>query len=376
MPIQVEDFAWSQSAKVVQINVPLKGVPANKVDIFSTDRYIKASYAPYIFEVFLNAPVDDSRSKAVIKNGQIHFELQKRDTESTWSLLQHEKHKDKEFMQIERQDAVSFAQQKAQEEAERRAKERDQQQKYTVKQQLLVEQEERQRIKEIQDSASNEAMRDLERWKTSQEKDKVKQDVEQISSSNKDESRGVETSAERDQQNTPIMEDKTNCGKIFEANAMPAPRAAGTIQLHFTPRAFVTPSRESKAPEEEAWLEKVAEMKKIKPNTESKEDLEDMNPVWLKEKGNDFYKKGNFIAAVNAFTAAIAYNLLDPPVAANAKSRCIALVRRGTAHFQRENLVEALSDYEAALKIDPANQSVKEDAEKIRRIILGSNLTE
>ena len=41
--------------------------------------------------------------------------------------------------------------------------------------------------------------------------------------------------------------------KIFdEDKSLPPPRAAGNIQLKFTPRAFVTPSRESKAPEEEA----------------------------------------------------------------------------------------------------------------------------
>ncbi len=33
------------------------------------------------------------------------------------------------------------------------------------------------------------------------------------------------------------------------------------------------------------WLEKVAEMKKVKGDTAQNEDLEGMDPVWLKEKG-------------------------------------------------------------------------------------------
>ena len=37
-----------------------------------------------------------------------------------------------------------------------------------------------------------------------------------------------------------------------EKKELPPPRSTGNIQLKFTPRAFVTPSRESKAPEEEA----------------------------------------------------------------------------------------------------------------------------
>ena len=38
-----------------------------------------------------------------------------------------------------------------------------------------------------------------------------------------------------------------------------------------------------------------------------------------------------------------AMNLLDPPVDANAKSRCKALVRRGTAQFQIEDFIEGES---------------------------------
>ena len=33
------------------------------------------------------------------------------------------------------------------------------------------------------------------------------------------------------------------------------------------------------------WLEKVAEMQKSKIDAKSKENFEDMNPLWLKDKG-------------------------------------------------------------------------------------------
>jgi len=43
MPIAVRDFEWQQSEQMVYVTVPLKGVSRNKVDILSTEVYIKVS---------------------------------------------------------------------------------------------------------------------------------------------------------------------------------------------------------------------------------------------------------------------------------------------------------------------------------------------
>ena len=44
MPIQVKDYLWQETDKTVLISVPLKGVHPSKVDIVSTDDYLKVSY--------------------------------------------------------------------------------------------------------------------------------------------------------------------------------------------------------------------------------------------------------------------------------------------------------------------------------------------
>lgn len=41
MPIQVKDYVWEEADESVLVTVPLKGVPPNRVDIFSIDDYIK-----------------------------------------------------------------------------------------------------------------------------------------------------------------------------------------------------------------------------------------------------------------------------------------------------------------------------------------------
>ena len=55
----------------------------------------------------------------------------------------------------------------------------------------------------------------------------------------------------------------------------------------------------------------------------------------------------------------------------NASSRLKAHVRRGTAFCELELYAEGLLDYEAALKIEPHNEEIKNDAENIRKIIVG-----
>ncbi len=66
-----------------------------------------------------------------------------------------------------------------------------------------------------------------------------------------------------------------------------------------------------------------------------------------------------------------ALDLLTPPVELNAVSRLKAHIRRGTAFCDLELYAEGLLDYEAALKIDPDNKEIQNDAENIRKIIVG-----
>lgn len=41
MPLLVTDYSWTQTDSTVYISVPLKGAKVGKVDILSTDEYLK-----------------------------------------------------------------------------------------------------------------------------------------------------------------------------------------------------------------------------------------------------------------------------------------------------------------------------------------------
>lgn len=43
MPLIVKDYTWSETELQIFISIPLKGIKASKVDIFSTENYVKVS---------------------------------------------------------------------------------------------------------------------------------------------------------------------------------------------------------------------------------------------------------------------------------------------------------------------------------------------
>ncbi|KAI8482091.1 hypothetical protein Bbelb_401780 [Branchiostoma belcheri] len=405
MPITVKDYTWEETETSVFITVPLKGVQAKKTDIFSTDKYIKVNYPPYLFEVDLFAPVVDDKSTAQVGNGTVVFKLVKKDP-GIWAQL-----------------AASSA---------AAAERKRQEQKYALREQMRLEEEERTRVENTKKAERELAMTELETWKKQQvqneiakrneEKIKFEKLEQRIELAEEEEKKPQEKThkteeiepakkkSEATQKKSEPAKKKTEADKkkssMFDDDDvnMPAIRSKGKIEVTFTPRVFPTPVRESKLHEEEEWLKKQAEAMRAAEIDDPNLSEEEKNPLWLKEKGDGFYKSGNILAAVNAYSQAIrmdskmpalysnraachlqirnfhkaaqdssrALELLTPPVPANAAARCKAHVRRGTSLCELEMYVEGLMDYEAALKIDPKNETLAQDAERIRQIIQGS----
>ncbi|XP_031558123.1 dynein assembly factor 4, axonemal-like [Actinia tenebrosa] len=444
MPLLVKDYLWEETDLSVIITVPLKGAQFNKLDIFSTEEYIKVSYPPYLFECFLFAPVEDVKGKATVGNGAVVFSLIKKEA-GIWSSLQAPQAEDKEFKKRKRDEAIQMAHERALEIARIKENEKREQERYALKQQMKIEEDERNRVEAVKEQERKKAAKAIEKLNKPYQKS-VKASLKGLDSDDDEndndndykiismeETEGRETK-ESIKDNTilnkniskssrnsnlsshSILTSPTSTTKKYQPpkgskeelfEPLPAPREAGCIQVSFTPRSFKTAARESKAPEEEEWLKKVAEAsrnkKSLKDNPDAV-DMEEMNPLWLKEKGIGFYKAENYVAAINAFTAAIvldgnipslysnraachlhmkqyreciqdctcALDLLTPPVQANASSRCKAYIRRGTAFFHFNEYAEALRDYEEGLKLDPKNESLTADAKRICSIIQGT----
>ncbi|KAK9959150.1 hypothetical protein ABG768_011229 [Culter alburnus] len=408
MPLIVKDHTWTQNQNTVYICVPLKGVKTANVHVICTDEYLKVSFPPFLFEVFLFGPINEEKSEARIGNGVAVFTLQKRRDELWEQLFTNI---DKEKQKQVREQAILKVQEKEAEKSKAKAARIRQEKKYALETMMKLENEERDRIQKMKNEECARATADLENWREKAEENKNRQKPQRAG---KHENKPVYQKTERANVTpaiTPLHNNSnTTSGQRSSKQKpkdLPAPRSAGCIKISFTPRVFPTALRESRVPEEEEWLKKQAEARRaVDTDLAELDDLreEERNPDWLKEKGNKLFMAGNFQAAVNAYNLAIKLNrkipalfsnraachlklrnlhkaiedssqaleLLTPAVAANAAARLKAHVRRGTAFCELQLYVEGLLDYQAALEIDPQNEALRNDTDKIREIIQGT----
>ncbi|XP_078386471.1 dynein axonemal assembly factor 4 [Cetorhinus maximus] len=424
MPLLVRDYTWDQTETQLFITVPLKGVKAGKADIFCTEDYLKVNFPPFLFEVVLFASIDEPKSSAKVGNGVIIFALRKKES-GMWEQLTIVE-VSKETLQKKRESAILAAQEKAQKAAEEKAIKKRENKKYSLEKMMKIEEDNRKQIEEMKEQERRKATEELEQWKQRKhEEEELKRNEElkrkeelkiarqKIEAEKRRRMRKEENKIQNFASRTPDKHSVKGgtTGNIFAENSkekiIPAPRSAGNIQIHFTPRVFPTALRESLVAEEEEWLRKQAEARRAKnANIPDLKDLkeEEKNPDWLKDKGNKLFASGDYLAAINAYNLGIQLNnklpvlylnraashlklrnlhkaiedsskaldLLTPAVTDNANSRLKAHIRRGAAFCELELYVEGLQDYEAALKIDPSNKIIQEDAEKIRQVIQGT----
>ena len=129
-----------------------------------------------------------------------------------------------------------------------------------------------------------------------------------------------------------------------ELEYIPPPRQTAKLVVEFTDRVFPTPARESKRAEEEDWLSKNRKyIRRGKKNREAADarDISERDPVWLKGKGDDFYRARDFAGAVNAYTAALE---ADPKMAA-------ALSNRAACNLQLQQFQGCVDDCSTLLAL-------------------------
>ncbi|XP_037539040.1 dynein assembly factor 4, axonemal [Nematolebias whitei] len=386
MPLHVTDFTWTQTDSAVHVCVPLKGAKTGSVDVVSTDEYLKVHFPPFLFEAFWFRPVVDERSSAKISDGVAVFTLPKR-SQQVWERLMRNTD-DKETRRTIRERALKEQQLKVSAENKRRAENLQAERRFAVEATMKLENEERDQIQKMKDAERERTTVELAAWQNHLNQARTR-------------TTGPEPEPTSPGRNQLDAEKKKNWVEV------PPLRPGRTIGVTFTPRDFPTALRESRVPEEEEWLRKQAEARRgVGSDLTELKDLteEEKNPDWLKERGDKCFRSGDHLGALNAYSLALRLNnklpalysnraavhlklrnlhkaiedcsqaldLLSPVVGANAAARLRASVRRGSAFCQLQLYAEGLQDYEAALKIDPHNEALQEDAQRIRDIIQGS----
>ena len=100
-------------------------------------------------------------------------------------------------------------------------------------------------------------------------------------------------------------EPESDSDEELDDSHTPAPRSANIATFKYTPRLFKTPMRESTINQEKDFVAK------NRPHLHNNGllnkdalDISESDPTWLKGKGDDFYRSGDFRSAINAYSSA------------------------------------------------------------------------
>lgn len=281
MPIIIRDFNWKQTKNNLTIEVPLKGVPQSKVDVFISYRYIKAIYEQYFFEAILLADIDERNSRCTITATDIIFELSKC-AEAEWDSLEPILPKSEKLNL--KKNFLEESYKRIQKQTEDLSNKRAELKRLAVSKQIETDTEIRNRIESIRKKEEENALGDIDIWKQSMSvKKRPKQkSIKKIS---------TETI-------------RTTSTTKEETEVIPL-RQQKTLEIEFTQREFPTPSRESKLEEENEWLAKQAVARRSCGFISEDIRPEERNPQYIKAKGDELFKNKNYRGAISAYSFGI-----------------------------------------------------------------------
>ncbi|KAJ3044803.1 Dynein assembly factor 4, axonemal [Rhizophlyctis rosea] len=446
MPLVVKEYTWTESSDAVYITIPLKGVNTSKADVYANDEYIKVNFPPYFFELNLYAAVESESAVAAVGNGCVKFTLTKKEhvlwNRVTTTISDHDE------LKRRRAEAEQKAHQRQEELRQERLRRKRDEERQLVQKQIEVERAERERVAALKEEEKRQAQAALAEWaediKTAPPVEEEEQndiaaaadfpeqeegaifaddDLADEAMDNSYVPSGITEIGDEDEVDDEDVDDEAGIdmeairAKVREqmqGKARPPPRATNAeIEITFTSRGLI-PTKTARESEDAKWRVKIADAQAAYDRKQKKSDarnIEEQNPVFLKDKGNDFYRKGNFAAAVNAYTAALDLDpenisclsnraachlqlsqpnlcitdctrvltllqkeedlaiaqLADTPEAVERRRKAglKVLLRRGAAKVAAGDMDGGRGDYEQALALDPKNDDVKTDLIKL-----------
>ncbi|KAJ3185845.1 Dynein assembly factor 4, axonemal [Gaertneriomyces sp. JEL0708] len=442
MPIIIKDFTWDQTLSHVYVTVPLKGANPKKTDVYVNDVYLKVNFPPYFFELDLYAEVDSEHALATVGGGCATFELPKQSSMKWPSITPTEL--TPETTKTRRSQAEQAFHAREEQKAETKRIEKRQEEQYLIQKQIEVERRARENVEALKAQEKRVAEEEMRVWA-----EKVKQQrrggggaairrgsadetiegsrITEIFSDDEGEDDGdVSATATNAGDSLDVEEDDDESGIDMDAirakvqaqlqanvRTLPPPRESGDISITFTSRGLI-PTKTARESEDVKWRSRIKaaqdDYQRKTRNPDDERGIEESSPLFLKDKGNGFYKAGNFEAAVNAYTAALdldpsnvtclsnraachlhlkahqaciddcvgALSVLakeeaylrdqlieDGGVEQRRKSRVKLLVRMGTAKAAMGDRGSALKQYQEALKLDPLNDQLRSDLERL-----------
>ncbi|KAI8822538.1 uncharacterized protein EV422DRAFT_524364 [Fimicolochytrium jonesii] len=462
MPIIIKEYTWTESSTHVYLTIPLKGANPKKTDVYVNDVYVKVNFPPYFFELDLAHEVDSENAVATIGNGCAKLELPKQ-IEQPWTTLTHTP-TSPDSLKSRRANADEKSRARIAAAQEKKLAARRERERALVQKQIEVERNAREEVARLKEEERRAAVEDLAGWTRNVEdgerrRDRMESNIRgQTSSEDKiteifedddlvsTHSRAIENEytsgpedavaqepentithasyiqevndSEEDEDGLDMEEIRAKVRKQLQPKSVPPPRDVDReIIISFTSRGL-KPTKTARESEDVKWETRIKAMQDehelkqkaiaAKAAETDANGIDETNPIFLKDKGNAFYRTGNFEAAINAYSAALkldpdslpclsnraasylhlsqhdscikdctaALDLLsreekniiekminDTPAAKEQRriSRVKSLVRRGAASLKSGKRTEAVKDYTEACGIDPRNEGLKDD---------------
>lgn len=308
MPINGE-YTWREFNDSVEVTIPLKGVSAKNVDVFTASTLLKVSYLPFLLDLNLFDEIDEDDSRAVRKNGELVVCLKKREVRE-WGQLCFEG--SKEETRQRRCDTFRKRDEYVKRQMENVAAKKVEEERMVFRRHMALEANERNRLDDIKatekKNAENkmfdafsqlESARSCERSVDEKIACMTIQDVTHPASNDHDLNPKKDAKLVLQECSEEISQFKDR----VELD-IPPPRRVVQTTIRNSSRLFKTPSRESTAKQEQEFI--IKNRCNLQKNALLNDfDIGDSDPVWLTAKGDQFYSKGDFCSAVNAYTEAL-----------------------------------------------------------------------
>merc|ERR1711939_918397 len=326
MPITAE-YTWEESDDVIAVLVPLRGAKTSAEHIFIADEYVKVNSAPYFLELDLQGQIRAADSRAIFSRDGLRLHLHK-STAGEWGTLVTDLPKEERLARREASIENRYESMKAERDTKKKEKTKDD--KTALHSHFDMEDQRKRWIEGKKDAEMAMQADELAEWQRKEEAAaamlKAGDDGEGDASSSAIVQKGGSGAAVR-------RKKKTSSKVIFDRPDLPPPRAANKVKISFTQTTRPTPARADNtdnigpndAPRSKPVLKRVRNPDAV--------DIGEQNPVWLKDRGDQYFAVGDFASAANAYSAAISLDD-DEYVATIASRVCKYYSNRAACYLQ------------------------------------------
>lgn len=339
MPITAE-YDWEDGEDVIVVVVPLRGAKPSADHVFIADEYVKVNSAPYFLELDLHGQILAADSRAVFSRSGLRLHLHKA-TPGAWEFLVTDLPKKEKVAR--REASVDARYQELRNEKADKKKERLADDKAALHNHFDMEDSRKRWVEEKKDAELESQQVDLEDWQRKEEIAAAMLRDEDVEIAPGSEAPVNGTHPRRRRK-------KKTQDELFNAPNLPPPRAAKPVTITFTHTTRPTPARADNkdavgpndAPRSKPVLKRVHNPDAV--------DIGDQNPVWLKDRGDQYFSRGDFVSAVNAYTAAISLDD-DEYVATIAERVATYYSNRAACYFQMSKYRKCVNDCDRALEL-------------------------